>query len=141
MATTVLRSIGAIVLGLAVTFALLIAVEGLSAILHPWPEGFTGSREEVEQQVASYPTWILAFLGGVGYGSIMFVVTWLSTRLGTNRHMAHGACIGAIFMGLVTLNLSMLPYPVWFWLLMFTVLPVAAYLGTTIAARKPEPTQ
>ncbi len=133
-AKSILRSIGAVVLSLVVAFVLLIAVELLSSILHPWPENFSGTREEVERQVATYPSWILAFLGGAGWGGIMFLITWLATRLGAGRHRGHGLCIGAVFLGLVIMNMSMLPYPFWFWIFMLIVQPTAAYLGTTLGA-------
>ncbi len=134
MTRNILRSFGAVLLSIFAMFALLIAVEGISALLHPWPEDFAGTPEEVARQVATYPVGILVFLGVVGWGGIMFAITWLATRLGTNRHVGHGYGIGVVFLGLVIMNLSMLPYPIWFWFVLLTVLPVAAYFGTTTAA-------
>lgn len=132
---SVLRSIGAVLLSLLVAFALLFAVEGISAILHPWPEDFGGTQEEVAQQVATYPAWILAVLGGTGWGGIMFLATWLATRLGSNRHAGHGYGIAAVFFILIIFNMSQLPYPLWFWVFMLIVQPIAAYLGTSTGAK------
>src|SRR5690606_34510855 len=47
----VLRSAGAVVAGLAVTFVLIAAVELFSVAVHPFPEGFGGSREEIARHV------------------------------------------------------------------------------------------
>ena len=44
-------------------------IEGIGSILHPWPEEFAGTPEEIVHQVESYPAGMLALLGGVGWGA------------------------------------------------------------------------
>ncbi len=66
----------AILAGLATALALVVAVEAASAVVHPTPEGFSGTQEEMCEHVARYPQWVLAvvvvawnatgFMGGVG---------------------------------------------------------------------------
>ncbi len=87
-----LKSFGAIFLSLLVAFGLIIGVEGLSSILHPWPEGFSGTSAEINLHVQNYPSWVLAVF-----------------------------------------NMILLPYPSWFWFLNLTVLPAAAFCGTSWA--------
>lgn len=133
MLKPILKSVFAVLLSIAVAFGLFMAVEGLSSILHPWPADFSGTFDEVAHQVATYPAWVLALLGGVGYGAILLVCTFIATRLGHNRNPWHGYGVGVFLFAMVVFNLTMLPYPVWFWVLMFTVLPPAAYFGTKLA--------
>ena len=66
-----MRSIGSVALGLIVALILVTGVEGVSAVLHPFPEGFGGTSEEVMEHVANYPAWVLALLGGAGWGAAM----------------------------------------------------------------------
>lgn len=137
MTILILRSTGVIALSLAVAFAMFMAVEVLSSVLHPWPEDFAGTREEVARQVETYPTWVLAFLGGIGWGTTMLVSTYLATRLGSHRHPAHGYGVAMLLIALVILNLSMLPYPAWYWILMLLVMPTAAFLGIRLGKARP----
>ena len=129
---SILRSIGSVVLSLIIAFALVAGIEGVSAVLHPFPEDFGGTREEIVAHVANYPTLLLAFLGIAGWGATMFISTWLATRLGSGRHPAHGFGVGLFLLAMVVLNMSMLPYPLWFWVLNLVVLPFSMYFGTTL---------
>lgn len=137
MTMLILRSAGAIILSLAVAFAMFMGVEALSSVLHPWPEDFAGTLEEVARQVETYPAWVLAFLGGVGWGATMLVSTYLATRLGTHRHPAHGYGVATITIALVIFNLSMLPYPAWYWIFMLVVMPAAAFFGIRLGKARP----
>ena len=68
MESPLIRSTLAILLSVVIAFVLVVAVETVSSVLHPWPDEFSGSLEEIVHQVESYPPWVLALLGGVGYG-------------------------------------------------------------------------
>ena len=81
------------------------------------------------EHVANYPVWVLALLGGAGWGITMLLGTWLATRLGTRRHPAHGIAVGLTLFAAVIFNMSMLPYPFWFVILDLIVLPLAIFYG------------
>ena len=136
MTISLVRSIGSVLLGLIVALALVIAVEGISAVLHPFPPDFSNTREEVIAHVANCPVWILVLLGGVGWAVTAFAATWLSTRLGTARHAGHGYTVGLILLAAAVFNMSMLPYPIWFWVLDLIALPLAICIGTRLAQGK-----
>ena len=129
----------AVFLSIAAAIFLFIVIEGISSILHPWPEDFSGSFEEISHQVETYPAWVLALLGGVGYGATMLICSFIATRLGHNRNPWHGYGMGAFLFSMVVFNMTQLPYPTWFWVLMFTVLPLAAYCGTKRGAKNATP--
>ncbi len=139
MIKTALQSNGSILLSLVTAFLLVAGVEGLSAILHPWPADFAGTSEEIVRQVETYPTWVLAFLGGVGWGGTMFISAWLATRLGSNRKPIHGYLVGVILIAAVIFNISMLPYPTWYSLLNLVVLPTALYFGVRFGQARQVP--
>ena len=55
-----LRTLTAVSIGLFVALALLAAVELFSAVVHPLPEDFGGTTEEMCRHVQRYPQWVLA---------------------------------------------------------------------------------
>ena len=133
LSNPMLKSFGAIFLSLLVAFGLITGVEGLSSILHPWPEGFSGTSAEINLHVQNYPSWVLAFLGGVGWGSATLISTFVATRFGHKRNPLHGYGVGFLLVVLAVFNMILLPYPSWFWFLNLTVLPAAAFCGTSWA--------
>ncbi len=129
---SILRSTAAVILSLVVALALVVAIEVISAVMHPFPEDFGGTREEVAAHVANYPAGVLALLGGAGYALTMGVSVWLATRLGSSRHPAHGYGVGALLLAALIFNMSMLPYPLWFVVLDLILLPACIYLGVKL---------
>lgn len=110
-----LRSTAAVCAGLVLAFIGVIGVEVLSNVLHPFPPGIDPtSMDACRAHVARYPTGVL-FLGAMAWALTVFVSSWLATRLGTNRQPAHGIVVGMILLGLAIFNMSLLPYPLWFW--------------------------
>ncbi|MCC9604285.1 hypothetical protein LOC68_00160 [Blastopirellula sp. JC732] len=107
---TIFRFLAGVFLGLLLLFALLIAVETFSAVVHPFPEGFQGTEEEICAHVARYPAWVLAAV----------VPMWAATALVSVRVAgAIGGRFSALTVGLLlnaalVCNLAMLPYPLWF---------------------------
>jgi hypothetical protein len=131
MILSLLRSVGSVVAGLVAAFILIIAAEVFSAIYHPFPPGVDTSDYEVcRAHVARYPTWVLA--GGAAiWSAAPFIGAWLATRLGTARHPAHGIVVGALLLSLAAFNMAMLPYPIWF----PVVIVLTFSLGTILGAR------
>lgn len=128
MIKIVLQNIGAILLSMFVAILLLAGIEWIGTILHPFPADFAGTREEVVEHVANYPSFGL-FVGGIGWVITMFIAAWLATRINANRHPAYGIGIGLLFFAGAVFNMSMLPYPLWYWALNLIMLPAAIYFG------------
>jgi hypothetical protein len=78
---TAFRAVGSILAGLALALVLVIAVEGVSAILHPEPPGFTGTMDEICKHVERYPHWVLALVVAA-WGGTAFASTWVTNRMG-----------------------------------------------------------
>jgi H+/Cl- antiporter ClcA len=132
MLVTSLRIIAGVLTGLAVAFALVIAVELFSAVVHPVPEGFKGTEEEMCQHVANYPTWILAAVVPVYAGTALASV-WLAQRIG---YLAAGATVGAILLSALIYNVSMLPYQTWFKVVILLAFLLACVAGSLLALRR-----
>ncbi len=127
MIRSLMRSTGAIIASLIVAMVLVIAVEGITTIFHPFPPGAdTADQEVVRAHVEKFPHWVLA-IGVVGWGVTTFVSAWIATRLGTGRHPAHGIAIGSLLLLAAAFNMFMLPYPVWFVLANLLILPLAIF--------------
>ena len=129
---TVFRTIGAIVVALLAAFALIVGVELFSAVVHPFPPDFDGTEEEVCQHVERYPAWVLAVVVPAWAGTAL-VSSWIAGRLG-NR--ACGVIVGLILLAALILNISMLPYPIWFEVACVISLLCATVLGLYLSRRR-----
>jgi hypothetical protein len=134
----VFRSVASVFSALILAFLGVILVELMSSILHPFPPGFDRtSVESITDYVAHYPDGVL-FVCAIGWWLTVLVSCSLATRLGAYRHPAHGMAVGLILLGLVVLNMAMLPYPLWFWINVIAV-PVCMASGIWLARRKIQP--
>ncbi|QDU75993.1 hypothetical protein Pan97_30380 [Bremerella volcania] len=116
-----LRSILGLIAGLAVAFVLVIAVELFSAVVHPFPEGFGGTKEEICAHVEKYPAWVLAAVVPM-WALVVFCSVWVARKIGG---LATSIVVGALLLVAVGFNQWMLPYPVWFEVANFVALPLA----------------
>lgn len=128
----VFRYMAAIVAGMIVTFVLVFAVEALNAAVHPAPPDFKGTMEEMCLHVEHYPNWVLALVVPAWTGTA-FTGTWIAGRIG-NRMCA--LFIGLLVVAAVAFNVSMLPYALWFKIVILLVIPVAVVLGDRWSIRR-----
>ena len=141
MFVTLVRSVGSVVAGLVVAFVLVVAAEVFSSIYHPWPPGVDpADYEACKRHVANYPTWVLA-VGAAIWAAAPLTGAWLAMRLGTARHWAHGIVVGAILLALACLNMAMLPYPIWFPIVIVVTFPLGTILGVRLARGPSVPQQ
>jgi hypothetical protein len=133
MFVTLVRSVGSVVAGLVVAFILVVAAEVFSSIYHPLPPGVDPTDYEAcKRHVANYPTWVLA-VGAAIWAAAPLAGAWLATRLGTARHPAHGMVVGAILLALAGMNMAMLPYPIWFPIVIVLTFSLGTILGVRLA--------
>ncbi len=126
-------SVLAVAVSLIAAFALVIAIEGVSAVYHPAPPGMDPTDiEACKAHVANYPQRLLAVVV-LAWGLTTFASVWIATRLGAFRHFAHGIAVGSLLLILVIVNMLMLPYPLWFELANLVVMPLGVLLGIRFA--------
>lgn len=131
-----LRNAMAIGAGFVVAFLCVVGVEGMSEVLHPMPKDIDWSdpevcHVEVMRHVARYPTWVLA-LCGAGWALTVLASTYVTTLVAAQRHPAPGWILGGLLLALAVLNMSMLPYPIWFWIANLISFPLATWLGVRL---------
>jgi hypothetical protein len=128
---TALRTVAAAVVGLIVAFALIVAVELFSAVVHPVPEDFGGTDEEMCRHVERYPPWVLAVAVPM-WGVTALASTWTAQKIG-NLYAA--VIVGLILLAALVFNISMLPYPIWFKIVDLLVIPAASIAGSRLSRR------
>ncbi len=122
---TAFRAVYSTVAGMALALVLVIAVELVSAVVHPVPPDFTGTMDEMCKHVERYPQWVLALVVAA-WGGTTFASTWVTNRLGGR---ACGAFVGLILLAALVFNIAKLPYPMWFKVANLIAFPAAIYFG------------
>lgn len=107
----------AILLILGIVAGIAIAVVGFSlgelygAMVFPFPEGFDkSSMEEIKSFVATCPSWLLASFVPI-WGLTAFLASWVAGRIGG---LIPAIVVAVLWVAGVILNVSNLPYPTWF---------------------------
>ena len=129
---TAIRTALAILAGLVSAFVLVVAVELFSAVVHPTPADFDGTQEEMCGTSHA--------ISAVGAGRGRRGVECDGIRRHVDFHAIRGdaggsRCRRLLFVGLA-FNVAMLPYPVWFKIVMLVALPAACAWGLRLANRK-----
>jgi hypothetical protein len=126
------RAICSILAGAALALVLVIAVELVSAVVHPVPPDFTGTMDEICKHVERYPPWILGLVVAA-WGGTTFASTWVTTRIGGR---GCGAFVGLILLAAVAFNVAKLPYPMWFKVANLIAFPAAISVGLGSPTRR-----
>jgi ABC-type uncharacterized transport system permease subunit len=129
MVRFVLRTVLATLAGFVASFALVIGVEIFSNIVYPLPSDVSHDHEAICRHVANYPAWVLTLVVGA-WGLTAAIGTWISQKLG---NVYSSSVLGLFLLGGVGLNISMLPYPIWFKVVIMIVMPIAAISGCRLA--------
>ena len=122
---TALHTFAGILAGLLLAFVLIVAVELFSAVVHPLPEDFGGTKEEMCRHVERYPPWVLAVVVPA-WALTALAGVWLAQRVG-NRFAS--TVVGLLLLTALVFNVSMLPYPTWFKIAVLLAVPLAMVIG------------
>ncbi len=129
---TALRTLAAVVAGMLAAFMLVVAVELFSSVVHPFPEGFAGTMEETCRHVERCPNWVLAVCVPA-WGVAAFVGAWTAHKIG---NLYSVTIVGLLLLAALVLNISMLPYPMWFKIANLVVIPTAIVVGGRLSIRR-----
>jgi hypothetical protein len=111
---------------MALAFALVVAVEFFSSVVHPFPPGIDPNAPgAIPAHVRRYPGWVLA-VAGLMWGATAAAATWVASRIGGRLA---GAVVTLLLAAALAFNLSMLPYVMWFKVAMPAAFFVACLLG------------
>ena len=132
MVGSVIRSVAALVVSCIAALVLVIAVEGIGAVFHPFPPGADPNDIEVcKTHVSRSPGWLLGVVV-ILWGATALVASYVATRLGSGRHPLHGYAIGLLLLAAVGFNMWLLPYPKWFEVANLVCFPLATYYGARL---------
>ena len=126
------RTLLAVVTGMALAFALVVAVEFFSSVVHPFPADFDGN---IPHHVRRYPHWVLGVVV-LMWGATGAATTWVASRIGGRLA---GALVTLLLALALAFNVSMLPYVMWFKVAMPAAFFVACLLGIRYGRRVPSP--
>ena len=73
-----IRTLFAIIVGMALALALVVAVELFSAVVHPMPADLNGN---IPEHVRRYPHWVLGVVV-LAWGATSTAATWVASRVG-----------------------------------------------------------
>jgi hypothetical protein len=127
-----LHTLAGTVIGLVMAFILIVGVEGFSAVVHPLPNDFGGTMEEMCRHLESYPQWVLAVVVPM-WAVAALAGTWIAQRIG-NLYAA--GIVGLLLLAALVFNISKLPYPIWFKAVNLLVIPVAILAGGGLLRRR-----
>jgi hypothetical protein len=121
---TILRRIGAVIVGLIVAFILVFAAEGIAHKIYPPPPGMNmQDMERVKAFVATLPLSVMLIVL-TGWLIATFVATWLAARIAGT--LFPGYIVGALLLCAGIANAIMLPQPIW-----FSIASIVIYIGAT----------
>jgi hypothetical protein len=132
---TILRRVGAVIVGLAVAFLLVAGAEGIAHKIYPPPPGTNmQDMEQVKAFVATLPLSVMLIVL-TGWLIATFVSTWLAARIAGTP--IPGYIVGALLLCAGIANAFIIPQPVW-----FSIASIVIYIGATwVGARAGARTQ
>ena len=130
-----IRSILAVLAGLAVGLVLIALGEVPTSVMYPLPPGvnYTDSAA-MGDYVANLPLQaFLILLAAHAFATFVagFVAAWIATRAKTT----HALVVGLFFPAAAVINLAMLPHPLWVGVAQILLYLPAAYAGSLVAPR------
>jgi hypothetical protein len=126
------RTLLAVVAGMALAFALVVAVEMFSAVVHPFPPGVDPNAPgSIPAHVQRYPGWVLA-VAGLMWAATAAAAAWVASRIGGR---VAGTLVALLLAAALVFNLAMLPYVTWFKVVMPAAFAVASLIGVKYGAR------
>ncbi|WP_407351072.1 hypothetical protein [Luteimonas sp. R10] len=135
-----LRTFGAVLLGLLVGVATMLALEYAGMALFPPPAGLDLQDEaDLARLIASASTGKLLWVLG-SWCLAGFAGAWVAARLALAHRLLAGLAVGGLIVAGVALNVAVLPHPLWM-TLAGLLLPIPlAWLAARLAARRAVPT-
>jgi hypothetical protein len=121
---TILRRVGAVIVGMIVAFLLVAGAEGIAHKVYPPPPG-TNMQDmaQVKAFVATLPLSVLLIVL-TGWLIATFVATWLAARIAQTP--IPGYIVGALLLCAGIANAFIIPQPVW-----FSIASIVIYIGAT----------
>ena len=123
------RNIAAAIAGIVVAVGLVWAVESIGHRVYPPPEGLDFADAEAMRAYASaLPIGALLFVAAAWFVGTL-AGTYAACRIGTASSLVFVLIVGGLMLVATTINLLMIPHPLWFSALGVIAVMVGAWLG------------
>jgi hypothetical protein len=136
----ILRSVLAVLAGLAAAMPVMLIFEGLGAWLCFPPGVDIRNPEALREAIAQAPPIIYLF-PLLSHAGAPFVGAWLAARLAGRSPLVHGLVVGGLFQIAGIANLIEMSHPAWFIPIDLALYLPAAWLGAKLAGGKEARTQ
>lgn len=112
-----LKNILAVVAGIIAASVCIWLVETLNHILHPFPDGIKPKDMEGFKSYVGNLPFLGKFMVIIGYALGAVVSGFVATKVSKSEKPNAAIICGIIFMIFTIYNMSVLPTPIWFWVL------------------------
>ena len=124
------RNIAAGVVGVLVAFTLVVVVEKVGHMVYPPPEDLNfADAEAMRDYIAVMPLGALLFVAAAWLIAAA-VGTCAACAIGTARPLIFALLVGGLVFVAASVNLFMIPHPIWFSIVGLVGIVVGAGLGT-----------
>jgi hypothetical protein len=128
-----LRSILAVIGGLAAAFVVVTLFDVLSIMMFPLPPGFDTTDPAAMQALAeSLPVGAFIILI-VGWAVASFAGSWVAGRIGSHAPFIHSVVFTGLFLIVGIVNLLFVPHPAWVWMAGIAAYVVGGFAGARLA--------
>lgn len=130
-----LRIIIGVVAGIVLGSVCIWAVETINHLLFPFPKDMKPTDMEAFKEYVDQLPFLGKFMVIIGYALGALVSGFVATKVAKNgKHTAAAIC-GFIFMIFTIYNMTVLPTPIWFWVLGIAVW-VLVFVGSNMALKQ-----
>ena len=129
-----LRDIGAIIAGLAVSIAVIMAVQMVGHTLWPAPDGLNWNDTEVIRTYTSQLPFLALLFPIVSYFLGALAGPYVACRIGTAQPLLMVGVIGLVLLAFTVANLIQLPHPVWFSVSAIAAVIIGGWLAWQLGA-------
>lgn len=112
-----LKKILAVFAGVIVASICIWAVETLNHIMYPYPEGMKPNDMEIFKSYVETLPFLGRFMVIVGYAVGALVSGFIATKVSKDGKPTAALICGIIFLVFTIYNMTVLPTPIWFWVL------------------------
>lgn len=112
-----LRIILAVVAGIITGSVCIWGVETINHLLHPYPEGMKANDMNAFKSYVENLPFLGKFIVILGYALGALVSGFVATKVSKNGKYTAAIVCGIIFLCFTIYNMSVLPTPIWFWVL------------------------
>ncbi len=125
----IVRGVLAVLLGVVVGMVVIGAMEFVSHLIYPLPEGVDPRDIETFKTViarmplGAFVSLLVAWAAGAFGGG------WLAAWMASSAKTLHGMIVGLLLLSAAVGNMLMIPHPAWFWAVSLALFPLLAYAG------------